>query len=181
MHLRYPQLPEPEKGAAVVLIDEFDLHMHVRWQMEMIDHLSRSFPNTQFIITAHSPLIIQAADGRANIAVLERVAGKDGNDEVVIRNDPSYVRGWRIDQIITSDLYGMDSSRSKTYADLMNRRRVLLQKENLDKGELEELDQLTERLSKEAPPDKSSAQEWLEHQLREAGVTQPRKGRKLAL
>lgn len=153
MHQRYPQLPEPEKGPAVVLIDEFDLHMHPRWQIQMMDRLGSAFTNTQFIITAHSPLVVQAADGNANIALLKRIKNKDGVEEVIIENDPAHVRGWRIDQILTSDLYGLASSRSKSYAILMGRRVELLQKKILTKKELKELEVLEERLDAESPPD----------------------------
>jgi hypothetical protein len=178
MHLRYPHLPEPEKGPAVVLIDEFDLHMHVRWQMEMMEWLTRSFPNTQFIISAHSPLVVQAADGKANIAVLKRVKGADGKDEVIIENDPLHVRGWRLDQLVASDLYGLESSRSKTYSDLMAQRTRLMQKESLSKDEQVTLADLNERLYREAPPDMTPAQEWLEQQLRSATKQSKRKTRK---
>lgn len=46
---------------AVVLVDEIDLHLHPIWQRRLIGFLSERFPNTQFIVTAHSPLIVQAA------------------------------------------------------------------------------------------------------------------------
>lgn len=32
MHESYPDLDEPDDGPAIVIIDEFDLHMHPRWQ-----------------------------------------------------------------------------------------------------------------------------------------------------
>lgn len=54
-----PYLEDPlENGKAVVLIDEIDLHLHPRWQRTIVDQLTQTFPNCQFIATTHSPLII---------------------------------------------------------------------------------------------------------------------------
>ncbi len=53
------------EGNGVVLIDEIDLHLHPKWQRRVIDDLRRIFPNIQFIVSTHSPFIIQSlADGQ---------------------------------------------------------------------------------------------------------------------
>lgn len=44
----------------VILIDEIDLHLHPKWQRSIIDDLKTIFPKCQFIVTTHSPFIIQA-------------------------------------------------------------------------------------------------------------------------
>lgn len=46
----------------VVLIDEIDLHLHPKWQRNIVGDLKRIFPNCQFIVTTHSPFIIQSLD-----------------------------------------------------------------------------------------------------------------------
>ena len=48
--------------SGVVLIDEIDAHLHPEWQREIGFWLKRHFPNIQFIVTTHSPIICQAAD-----------------------------------------------------------------------------------------------------------------------
>src|SRR5206468_5479818 len=68
----YPDSPDPLSEAAIALVDEIDLHLHPRWQREITAHLDRLFPNVQFIVTAHSPLVVQGA-GVTNVAVLRRV------------------------------------------------------------------------------------------------------------
>ncbi len=50
----------PSKTPGVVLIDELDLHLHPRWQREVVDDLRGVFPAMQFIVTTHSPFIIQS-------------------------------------------------------------------------------------------------------------------------
>ncbi len=47
-----------QDGQAIVLIDELDLHMHPRWQREIVTRLTATFPKCQFIATTHSPAII---------------------------------------------------------------------------------------------------------------------------
>jgi predicted ATP-binding protein involved in virulence len=51
-------LPNPNAGRGVVLLDEIDLHLHPRWQREVVQKLEQTFPNCQFIITTHSPQIL---------------------------------------------------------------------------------------------------------------------------
>lgn len=44
--------------SGVVLIDEIDLHLHPEWQKRVINDLHDAFPNLQFIVTTHAPLVI---------------------------------------------------------------------------------------------------------------------------
>jgi len=44
----------------VVLIDEIDLHLHPSWQRTVVADLKRTFPRVQFIVTTHSPFIVQS-------------------------------------------------------------------------------------------------------------------------
>jgi len=53
-----PKLPNPLDGEAIVLIDELDLHLHPRWQRDVVKKLTDTFPNCQFIATTHSPQIV---------------------------------------------------------------------------------------------------------------------------
>lgn len=56
-----PGLVNPiQEGEAVVLIDELDLHLHPKWQRQIVRQLTETFPNCQFIATTHSPFIIQS-------------------------------------------------------------------------------------------------------------------------
>ncbi|MEN6427285.1 MAG: AAA family ATPase [Phycisphaerales bacterium] len=54
-----PELKDPASEAeAIVLIDEIDLHLHPKWQREIIKNLISAFPRCQFIATTHSPQVI---------------------------------------------------------------------------------------------------------------------------
>jgi len=54
-------LDNPLEGDGIVLIDEVDLHLHPKWQRSLIRQLSETFPNCQFVLTTHSPLVISDA------------------------------------------------------------------------------------------------------------------------
>lgn len=57
--LANPQLDDPlREGKGIVLIDELDLHLHPSWQRTIVDRLTETFPNCQFIATTHSPQIV---------------------------------------------------------------------------------------------------------------------------
>lgn len=45
----------------IVLIDEIDVHLHPKWQRSIGPWLTQHFPNVQFIVTTHSPLVCQGA------------------------------------------------------------------------------------------------------------------------
>ena len=135
MFERYPKSINPLAEPAVVLIDEIDLHLHPRWQRTIMNYLSKRFVNTQFIVTAHSPLVVQAVTN-ANIVLLKR----EGN-HVVIDNNPLSVLGWRSDQILTS-LFGV-KSRSDEIEELQKKRRKILSKAKLtqtDKRNLKDIE-----------------------------------------
>lgn len=53
-----PGLENPLQGDGVVLIDEVDMHLHPQWARSIIERLTSTFPNCQFVLTTHSPLVI---------------------------------------------------------------------------------------------------------------------------
>lgn len=45
-------------GEGIVLIDEIDLHLHPEWQRMVVPRLLDTFPQCQFFISTHSPLVL---------------------------------------------------------------------------------------------------------------------------
>ena len=130
---RYPQSENPLAEPAVVLVDEIDLHLHPRWQRTLMQFLSERFPNTQFIATAHSPLVVQSADD-ANIVLLRREG-----DHVIIDNDVERIKNWRVDQILTSELFGLESARPPQIDSVLKERKRILSKARLTKADEKKL------------------------------------------
>lgn len=48
----------------VVLVDEIDLHLHPLWQARILGDLAEIFPNVQFIVTTHAPVVISSVHAR---------------------------------------------------------------------------------------------------------------------
>lgn len=51
---------DPLLGNGVVLIDEIDLHLHPQWQSEIAARLIETFPNIQFVVSTHSPHVLNS-------------------------------------------------------------------------------------------------------------------------
>lgn len=73
-----PEAENPLHCHGIVIIDEIELHLHPRWQQEILSGLQRTFPNLQFIVTTHSPQVLSTVR-RENI----RSLGLDANGQVV--------------------------------------------------------------------------------------------------
>lgn len=141
---RYPDSENPLAEPAVCLVDEIDLHLHPKFQRSIIKFLTETFPNTQFIVTAHSPLIVVAAEERpldANIILLKREG-----DQTVVVNDPVDVSKWSVDQILNSDLFGHVPPRSQSLNELRLERDKLLAKAKLTKKDNTLLTELDEKI-----------------------------------
>jgi predicted ATP-binding protein involved in virulence len=64
----------------VVLIDEIETHLHVDLQKKILPFLSDFFPNIQFIITTHSPFVLQSISNSVvcdlqKLMVVENLSG----------------------------------------------------------------------------------------------------------
>lgn len=142
----YPESSNPLAEPAVCLVDELDLHLHPRFQQTIISFLTNTFENTQFIVTAHSPLIVQAAeDENANVILLKREG-----DHTVVVNNPVDVRNWRFDQILTSELFGLESARSTKVQKLQKQRDKLLSKSRLSVADHKKLNEMENQIGQ--PP-----------------------------
>ena len=156
----YPRSSSPLREGAIVLIDEVDLHLHPRWQRSLRHHLTHHFPGTQFIATTHSPVTAQETlSAGGNVAVV-RWEG----DHAVILNNPLPPREWRFDQVLTSELFGFDSSCGPMAEAQMNERLELLRKEKLTAGErrrLAKLDAFVADLPTARTPDEQTFEDLM--------------------
>lgn len=132
------------KPAGVVLIDEIDAHLHPEWQREIGFWLKRHFPNIQFIVTSHSPLICQAADPNGLFVLPE--PGSDEPARALTAEEYQEVIASKSDTILRSPAFGLRNTRSDPvvakrarYSLLQSRRRQLGQLTAEEQQELAEL------------------------------------------
>ena len=82
-----PEMEDPiAESEAVVLIDELDLHLHPKWQRQIVGKLTATFPRCQFIATSHSPQVVASMNPEqvhllttAGVVPPDRTRGVDSN------------------------------------------------------------------------------------------------------
>ena len=172
LYERFPTSSDPLSEPGIVLIDNIELHLHPRWQRRMMEDLSTCFPQIQFVATAHSPLVVQAAEG-GNLAVLREVDG-----QVSIKMHSERVSEWRPDQILASDLFGVPS-RSRWIEMLVEERNALLDKAHREPAEerrLRWLEEKVDRLRAIEDPEDHAAMELIRSvaaKLTDSGPSRP--------
>ena len=137
-----------ENGAVrlpgVVVIDEIDAHLHPSWQKDIGPWFTRCFPEVQFIVTTHSPIICRNATSVWRLA-------NPGSDE-----QPGRIEGVALNRLIHgsildaygTEFFGRDVARSIDSKELMqelaqlNRKALKIGLDSLERSRLEELRQM---------------------------------------
>jgi hypothetical protein len=136
----------PLEQYALVLMDEIDAHMHPEWQQRLVPTLKQLFPNVQFLVTTHSPLIVGGMDVKHVIRFVRR-------DGAVVREElePDATMG-RADQVLTAGGFGLDTTvDGETQKEIDDYSR-LLAKERLGPEDRKEIDRLRRTLAFRLPP-----------------------------
>lgn len=136
-----PSKADPLLTPGIILIDEIDLHLHPGWQRIVVDQLITTFPNIQFILTTHSPVIIAGAANKAQVIHLNN---SESFDDVKVCQDLATMD---VGQILLSGLFGLKSLRSPMWDTRIQRRDYLLSQSALTDSERRELDGLNRELS----------------------------------
>ena len=129
MFERYPKSENPLAESAIVLVDEIDLHLHPQWQRTVIPYLSKTFHNTQFIVTTHSPMVLQSAED-INLFVLKH------NEEGMVGVEHSDIhdfRGWTVEEILRETMGLQDDVHSDEYQRLISEFNTSLDKNDREK------------------------------------------------
>jgi len=97
--------------SGVVLIDEIDAHLHPEWQREIGFWLKDHFPKVQFLVTTHSPIILQAADPNGLFVLPE--PGSSERPRGLTQEEYQEVIASRPDSILLSPAFGLQNTRSE--------------------------------------------------------------------
>lgn len=153
----------------IVLIDEVDAHLHPSWQRTIGFMLQKVFPNIQFIVSTHSPFVVQAASN-GGLFVLR--AAPDGNSVRVVQPVKS-VRGWRAEAILTSELFGLEETVDTETEEILREYHRLSTKRSfgqLSSDEQTRLDALEARVAREITAPGETIQEFDRRRQMEAYV-----------
>lgn len=66
----------------IVLIDEIETHLHLELQKNIMPLLTQMFPNIQFIVTTHSPFILNSAENAVIYDLENQILAEHGLNDV---------------------------------------------------------------------------------------------------
>ena len=135
------QWPTVESAEGTVLIDELGAHLHPRWRMRIVPSLREVFPRVQFLTSTHDPLCLRGL-GDGEVVVVKR--DPDGN--VVAVTDLPSVAGLRVDQLLTSEHFGLNSTIDPELDALFAEYYLLKAKPHRTAAEARRLEELSSRL-----------------------------------
>lgn len=100
----------------VILIDELELHLHPVWQSKILKVLKTMFPVAQFVVSTHSPHVVQAAES-GEVLPLETAE----NGKQAVRTIPDLKHGlnmWTVEEIL-EDIMGMSDANSSVFSAIL--------------------------------------------------------------
>lgn len=154
--LNYSELSEGERQMLTVLgliliagrddclflFDEPDTHLNPNWQRGLIEHIKEfniNDNNSHIFLATHSPLVVQSSMEKDDVFVFE----KDKEENILIERFEHKNDNLRIDQVLLSKLFDIESARPKHLDAFMKERLEIIRKGELseaDKKRLKELE-----------------------------------------
>lgn len=103
-----------ENFEGIILIAEIELHLHPIWQVKLIQALKHIFSKAQFVMTTHSPSILQILKREEIIALTSDENGNTYRKELHLNKYG--VQGWTLEEI-AENIMEMPTTTSKFYQD----------------------------------------------------------------
>jgi hypothetical protein len=127
------------KTPGVVLIDEMDLYLPPHWQKHILQDFQRAFPMIQFIVSTHSPFIIQSLQANQLISF---------DDDVITSGEPFRES---IEEVAETRMGMRNELRAKRYKDMLKLAeeyyRLIKNHEEIDPAIKLKLDEMEEEYS----------------------------------
>ncbi len=137
-----PHLLEPLRAEAIVLIDEIDLHLHPEWQQIVLPDLLKTFENTQFIVTTHSPQVLSTVE---EPACIHNIAWENGTAKL---KEPNSCYGAESSRLL-KDIFNVEPRPQNTQmAVLLKKYFELIEQDNGEQPEALEIRAQLEKWSR---------------------------------
>ena len=116
----------------------------------IIKTLSDKFPKVQFICSTHTPICALGLNDLDCESQIVKVAYENGHSASKSFNPKECFKGYRSDQILTSELFGLSDTRSLTIEEKLKRYREIHLKDEKDRSnqEREDFKQIEDELKK---------------------------------
>lgn len=127
------------KDDCLLLLDEPDTHLNPKWQRDYVELLKEfdiSGGRSHMIVATHSPLIVQSSKD-ADLVLFK--LNENGNIHAVVSELQFHT--WRIDHVLTSPYFGLESARPKDELldSFMKKRKEIMAKKKLTKEDQKSL------------------------------------------
>ena len=154
----------PVRG--IVLLDEMERHLHPSWQREMVRVLAEEFPGVQFIASTHAPL---TAIGSTSLSdeCCKLILFQHGQDSVEVRSGIDPPKGQRVDQVLTSYLFGLPWTTSDDVIQDIERYAELKRQDLPDTNIREEIKNLRKTLTEKLGTPETELQRTVEKAVRD--------------
>ena len=110
----FPHSDNPLSEHGVIVVDELDIHLHPVWQRSIAGLLRKQFPNMQFIVATHSPMV---AAGAGEDAVTLRFKANEGVTSISTDHN---LFAKSVDNILQSEAFGFVSPYSPQTQEKLN-------------------------------------------------------------
>jgi predicted ATPase len=134
------------ENEALFLLDEPDTHLNPAWCLDYLDNLRQygaEPPNSQIIMTTHSPLTFAGMD-KNEVVILERSAG----GRIFADHPTTDPKGMGFAAILTSDFFGLRSTLDKATLERIDEKRELALMPKKTDEDRQRLADLNEELGK---------------------------------
>lgn len=131
---------------ALFLLDEPDTHLNPAWCLDYLDNLKTygaEPPNSQIIMTTHSPLTFAGMD-KNEVVVLER----NFEGRIFAEHPINPPKGMGFAAILTSDFFGLRSTLDKDTLKKIDKKREIALKQDKTDDERKELERLNVELGR---------------------------------
>ena len=112
----------------IVLIDEIETHLHLELQKNIMPMLTGIFPNIQFIVTSHSPFILNSLENAVIYDLEKNILVENGLDDIPYDG-------------IVEGYFGADKL-SNTLKEKFEQYKMLVKKDNLSDDDLSKIAEL---------------------------------------
>ncbi len=101
-----PEITHPSNFEGIVIIDEIDIHLHPKWQRQLVKSLTDIFPKLQFIASTHSSIPLLGAPKETLIYNVEKPNRKTG---IQVRRLDIDISQLTPNTILSSPIFDFDS------------------------------------------------------------------------
>lgn len=134
------------KEEILFLLDEPDTHINPLWQREYVNMINKCIDNQQskhIFLATHSPFIVQAYEEQQIDLMLFR---KSEDENVIIDVADHTIKNWRIDHVLMSPYFNLNSTRPAKLDEFMQKRKDLIMKGELSEDDKNYLEYLKNEL-----------------------------------